>query len=122
MVVIVIDYFKELFTIYSIKSCDHVLSGIQPCILKSMNDELSVVFKEEELLEAVKTKTVVNRFRKVLDVHIDEAQGVLVLGRQTTDDILISYELLHTFKKRKHGSHGSFALKLYMSKAYDRVE
>ncbi|KAA3469832.1 glutathione S-transferase F6-like [Gossypium australe] len=62
------------------------------------------------------------RFRKVLDECIDEAQGVFVMGRQITDNILIVYEVLHSFKRTKVGSKGSFALKLDISKAYDRVK
>lgn len=58
----------------------------------------------------------------VLDKCIDEAQGAFLLGRQITDNILIAYEILHSFKRRKTRSHRSFALKLDMSKAYDRVE
>lgn len=32
---------------------------------------------------------------------------------------MLSYELLHSMKNKRSGRHGSFALKLDMSKAYD---
>lgn len=69
-------------------------------------------------------KVVVNRFRKVLDKCIDDAQGVFVPRRQISDNIFIAYEVLHSFKKKKRwiDSSGSFALKLNMNKAFDRVE
>lgn len=38
------------------------------------------------------------------------------------NNILTAYEILHSFKNRRKGKNGSFALKLDMSKAYDRVE
>ncbi|MBA0792877.1 hypothetical protein Gohar_017338, partial [Gossypium harknessii] len=58
----------------------------------------------------------------VLHFCIDEAQSAFVLSRLISDNILAAYEVLHSMKKRRLGKQGSFALKLNMSKAYDRVE
>ncbi|KAA3480337.1 reverse transcriptase [Gossypium australe] len=118
-----------------------------------MNDELSVVFIENEVWEVVKgitplkaseilahcgkkdipilysyvqwrrfrpislcnviykiiTTTIANRLRKVLDVCIDEAQGVFILRRQISNN-------------RHSATTRSFALKLDIREAYDRVE
>ncbi|KAA3474843.1 reverse transcriptase [Gossypium australe] len=46
------------------------------------------------------SKTMVNRFKKVLDICIDESQWAFVPGRQTTNNILVAYEILHSFKKK----------------------
>ncbi|KAA3485023.1 wall-associated receptor kinase 2-like [Gossypium australe] len=46
----------------------------------------------------------------------------IALGRQIFDNTLIAYEILHSLKTTKHCKQGNFALKLHMSKAYDRVE
>lgn len=48
-------------------------------------------------------------------------QGAFILSRQIFDNILITYEILHSFKTKKCEKE-SFALKLDMSKVYDRVE
>ncbi|KAA3488549.1 reverse transcriptase [Gossypium australe] len=64
----------------------------------------------------------VNIFQFVLHLCIDEGQSAFVLGRLITDNILAVYEVLHSFKNRRVGHRGSFALKLDMSKVDDRVE
>lgn len=63
-----------------------------------------------------------NRLQKVLDECIDGAQSVFVPGRLISDNVLLAYEVLHSFKNKRCGRKGFMALKLDMSKAYDRVE
>ncbi|KAK5774605.1 hypothetical protein PVK06_042461 [Gossypium arboreum] len=67
-------------------------------------------------------KTVANRLQEVLDDCIDAAQNAFVPRRLITDNVLLTYEVLHSFKNKKSRRKGFVALKLDMSKAYDRVE
>lgn len=39
--------------------------------------------------------------------------------RQITNNVIIAYKILRSFKRKKRGRIGSFALKLDMAKAYD---
>ncbi|KAK5772549.1 hypothetical protein PVK06_048838 [Gossypium arboreum] len=68
------------------------------------------------------SKAMVNGFKTILDICIDEAQATFVLGRQITGNALIAYEILQSLKEKKEGTWRQFALKLDMSKSYDRVE
>lgn len=68
------------------------------------------------------SRMLVNIFKKALELCIGENQGKFVHGRHIIDNILITYEVLHSLKKKRGGKTGSFSLKLDMSKAYDKVE
>ncbi|KAA3488442.1 reverse transcriptase [Gossypium australe] len=46
----------------------------------------------------------------------------IFVGRLISDNIVAAYEILISMKNRRLGKEGSFALKLDMSKTYDRVE
>ena len=67
-------------------------------------------------------KTLANRLKKILPKVISPNQGAFIVGRSITDNVLLSYEVLHYLHRKSQGKVGYAALKVDMAKAYDRVE
>lgn len=68
------------------------------------------------------SKVIVNRLCRVIPAIIDQAQSGFVPGRMITDNVLVGFECIHWLRRQTKRKKGYVALKLDMSKAYDRVE
>ena len=68
------------------------------------------------------SKTIANRLKKCLPKLVSESQSTFPSNCLITDNILVAFETLHHLKNKRTGKTSSMALKLDMSKAYDRVE
>ena len=74
------------------------------------------------VLYKIIAKALSNRLPVILPGMISENQSAFVPSRNITDNVLVAFEMLHYMKQKKKGSKGEVALKLDVSKAYDRVD
>lgn len=74
------------------------------------------------VLYKILAKVLANRLKEILPGIISEHQSAFVPGRNISDNVLVAFELLHFMKRKNKGQEGVVALKLDISKAYDRVD
>ncbi|XP_071902567.1 uncharacterized protein [Coffea arabica] len=110
-------------------SIHEILEGIPTNITDQMNRILVKPVDEHEIKTAVFSMNPnkapgndVNKLKPVLDKCISKNQSVSVAGRQILDNVILAHELLHNLKNKRKWHMGCMAVKLDMSKTYDRVE
>ena len=74
------------------------------------------------VLYKIYSKVLANRLKKFLPSLISEHQSAFAKDRLISDNIMVAFKTLHHMKNHNSGKHGFMAIKLDMSKAYDRVE
>lgn len=73
------------------------------------------------VLYKILAKVLANRLKSILPAIISENQSAFVPRRSIHDNVLIAFEMIHHMKKMKRNQESLVALKLDISKAYNRV-
>jgi hypothetical protein len=115
--------------ILSVLNSGHMLRKINHShivlIPKKQNPRLVAEYRPISLSNVVYkiiSKVLANRLKTLLPNIISDSQSAFVPGRQITDNINVAFEMIHCLRTRRSGRNTQMALKLDMSKAYDRVE
>lgn len=67
------------------------------------------------------TKLIANRLKQCMQYLIRPEQRSFIAGRQSSDNIIIAQEAIHTMRNKKR-ANGYVAIKVDMEKAYDRLD
>lgn len=115
--------------VLSCLNSNHISSGLShtfiPLIPKVKSPESITEFRPIALcniLYKLISKVLANRLKRILPQIISETQSAFQSDKAISDNILVTFEALHHMKTKKYGKVGHMALKLDMSKAYDRLE
>ncbi|GJZ76993.1 reverse transcriptase [Tanacetum coccineum] len=100
---------KTLITLIPKVSRPESLKDMRPIIL------CNVLYK-------IISKVLVNRIKPILPRIVHENQLAFVSNRVITNNAIVAFEVMHWLKNKKDGKRGALALKIDMSKAYDRIE
>ena len=74
------------------------------------------------VISKLTSKVIANRLKCFLPHIVSENQSASRSDRLITDNIIVAFETIHHLNKKRSGKVGEMALKLDMSKAFDRVE
>ncbi|XP_019174291.1 PREDICTED: uncharacterized protein LOC109169860 [Ipomoea nil] len=115
-----------------------VINALNSCVFpEGLNDTNIVLIPKKEMPETVAdlrpialsnviyrimAKMIANRMKTLMGGLISESQSAFIPGRLITDNILVAAEVGHYLNRKQCGIVGWSALKLDMSKAYDRME
>ncbi|KAM1078422.1 hypothetical protein TB2_025121 [Malus domestica] len=73
-------------------------------------------------LYKIGAKVITYRLKGMMSMITSTNQSVFMPGRLISDNSLVAAEIGHYLQNKRNGREGSFALKLDLSKAYDRVK
>jgi len=74
------------------------------------------------VLYKIISKVLENRLKDILSQYISDNQYAFVPGRSILDNAMVAIEVLHFMKTKMQGDDRYVALKLDISKAYDRMD
>ncbi|XP_019166974.1 PREDICTED: uncharacterized protein LOC109162747 [Ipomoea nil] len=131
-------FYQQFWEIVGRDVSGFITNALNSCVFpEGLNDTNIVLIPKKEMPETVAdlrsialsnviyrviAKMIANRMKTLMGGLISESQSAFIPGRLITDNILVAAEVGHYLNRKQCGVVGWSALKLDMSKAYDRME
>lgn len=64
------------------------------------------------VLMKIITNVLANRLKEVLNTVVSESQSAFISGRLISDNIMISYEIMHYLKQKRYGKEGHMVVRI----------
>ena len=74
------------------------------------------------VLYKIMLKPIANKLKKLLPNIISKKYAAFVLSRHIIENVLVAFESLHYMKRKSNSRKGDVAMKIDISKAYDRID
>ena len=120
------DVTKTILSYLNLASLPHPLNHTFLTLIPKIKNPISVSDYRPiclcNLLYKIFSKVLANHLKKILPNIIFEQQSAFTKNRLISDNILVAFETLHSMNIHKSTKSSYMAVKLDMSKAYDRVE
>ena len=105
-----------------LKAINHTIISLIPkvdCLIEI--NQYRPISLCQEVYKAI-AKILVKRMQPFLRSCISKNKSAFIPGRQILANVILSHELMHFLKNKRQGKEGYMAVKMDVSKAYDRVE
>ena len=131
-------FFQKFWSVVGLdmfQLCNHfLLHGSFPTAL---NETLLILIPKKKQVESMSdlrpialcnvaykilAKLLANRLKRLLPGIIYKCQGAFICGRSIIDNVMLAFEISHSMHQKRSKRNGLAALKLDISKVYDRVE
>ncbi|XP_021603808.1 uncharacterized protein LOC110608826 [Manihot esculenta] len=144
---LMVGYFQDIFT-SRMGNMEPILEHVTACVTEEMNQKFVESYSIEEVKaalfsmkpdkapgidvfnpgffqshwEIIMSKMIANKLKVMLDIIVSPTQNAFIPGRSIQDNNIIAFEMMHYFNNKRRGKDCFAALKMDISKAYDRME
>ena len=119
------DVIEDILSVLNSRHMLRKMNFTHVVLIPKKNDRLMMAdyrpISLTNVVSRILSKVMANKLKLMLPNVISEAQSAFVPNFLITDNTTMAYEILHKMRNKRKGKVGQMAVKLDISKAYDRA-